>query len=89
MSTFLNGVLWRPVSVFSKPCGSACMAVTVEECGVSVASVDKPIDAWLGDDEEDCAKDGKAVGSFSASFQLDEFETVFHDFSGGDHPLRG
>lgn len=33
---------------------------------MSVASVDKPIDAWSlsGDDEEDCAKDGKAVRFF-------------------------
>lgn len=35
---------------------------------MSVASVDKPLDAWslLGDDDEDCAEDGNAIG-FSAS----------------------
>jgi len=56
-----------------------------------VASVDKPLEAWSlsGDDEEDCAEDGKAIGFFCQSPSWMSLETVFHDFTSGDHPLRG
>lgn len=58
---------------------------------MSVASVDKPLEAWSlsGDDEEDCAEDGKAIGFFCQSPSWMSLETVFHDFTSGDHPLRG
>lgn len=58
---------------------------------MSVASVDKPLDAWSlsGDDEEDCAEDGNAIGFFCQFPSWMSLETVFHDFTGGDHSLRG